>query len=199
MIKVKKEGQGTLFSNSFLEFFTKTNPVIHVLTYGSATAFFIYLNTISPGSFTIFFIIGFFSWTLVEYLLHRFLFHINESHFQYMIHGIHHEYPRDKERLMMPPLPGLVIVTFFYGLWYLFFGINTPAFMAGFVIGYMVYTFIHYMVHAWKPIPGIKFLWAHHLKHHNPVFEDTAYGVSTPLWDYIFGTMPDKKKETAHH
>lgn len=198
MIKVKKEGKGTLFSNSFLELLTKTNPVVHVLTYGSAIVFFLYLNTVDLSRGSIVFIVGFFSWTLIEYLMHRFLFHIKESRFQYMIHGVHHEYPRDKERLMMPPLPGLILLLVFYGLWYLLVGrVNAPVFMAGFITGYVSYTFVHYIVHTWKPVPGLKFLWSHHLKHHNPIYEDKAYGVSSPLWDYIFGTMPGKNKLTT--
>jgi sterol desaturase/sphingolipid hydroxylase (fatty acid hydroxylase superfamily) len=129
-------------------------------------------------------------WTLVEYLMHRYLFHINESKFQYMIHGVHHEYPRDKERLMMPPLPGIITISIFTAIWYLAFWENTFAFMAGFILGYMLYTFIHYILHTWKPINGIKFLWAHHHKHHNPAFQNKAFGVSSPLWDYVFCTMP---------
>ncbi len=193
MLKVKKEGQGKIFDSNFLEIFTRTNPVIHVITYGSAIVFFLYQNHVPLATTSLFFIIGAFGWTLTEYLLHRFLFHIKESKFQYTIHGVHHEYPRDKERLMMPPVPGIIILLIFSGFWYLIFNWFTYAFMAGFVSGYMVYTFIHYIVHAWKPIPGIKFLWAHHLKHHNPAYENKAYGVSTPLWDYVFGTMPPKK------
>jgi 4-hydroxysphinganine ceramide fatty acyl 2-hydroxylase len=197
-IKVKKEGKGILFTNSFLEFFTKTNPFIHILTYGGMVAFFLYLNTVPFSGSVVYFTVGFFSWTLVEYLLHRYLFHMHESRLQYMLHGVHHEYPRDRERLMMPPLPGMIIVSIFYGMYLLLFGVNAPVFTAGFVLGYMAYTFIHYIVHAWKPVPGLKFLWAHHLKHHNPVYEDKAYGVSSPLWDYIFGTMPEKKKQPAN-
>lgn len=193
MVKVKKEGQGKLFNNPLLEVFTKTNPVIHVITYGGFAVLFLYLNHLPVLQNIHFILMGVFAWTLVEYLIHRFLFHIEEGKFQYMIHGVHHEYPRDKERLMMPPLPGILLVGFFYGCWYLLFHTYTPLFMAGFVSGYLGYTFIHYIVHAWKPLPGIKFLWAHHLKHHNPAFENKAYGVSTPLWDYIFGTMPPKK------
>jgi 4-hydroxysphinganine ceramide fatty acyl 2-hydroxylase len=195
MIKVKKEGQGVMFPNSFLEIFTKTNPVLHILTYGGAIALFIYLDQTDIRSFVSCAVAGVIAWTLVEYLIHRFLFHIPESRFQYLIHGIHHEFPRDKERLMMPPLPGILLTVFFYSFWYLFLGRTyTPSFMAGFIGGYMLYTFLHYIVHAWKPIPGIKFLWTHHLKHHNPVYDHTSYGVSSPFWDYVFGTMPDKKK-----
>src|SRR5690606_5061461 len=102
----------------------KTNPVIHVLTYGGTSMFFLYLNGSGLINSIILFITGMVTWTFVEYLIHRYLFHIKESKFQYMIHGVHHEYPRDKERLMMPPLPGLVLLCVFYGFWYIFFRSN---------------------------------------------------------------------------
>lgn len=199
MLTVKKEGKGRIFETPLLEVFTKTNPVLHVITYGGAIALFLYLSTSNPLSMVLLFIGGALTWTLVEYAMHRFLFHIKPGKFQYMIHGVHHEYPRDKERLMMPPVPGILLILFFFGLWYIFFHSHAHAFMSGFLAGYLVYTYIHYIVHAHKPVKGFKFLWTHHLKHHNPVFHDKAYGVSTPLWDYIFGTMPKKPKAQEDH
>lgn len=192
-MKVQKYGQGRLFNQKWLEVFTKTNPFVHVITYGSVIAICLACNEESIPESILYFSIGAFVWTLVEYLIHRFLFHIKAGRFQYLIHGVHHEFPRDKERLMMPPLPGLLLVIFFFGLWSLLFGSKAYAFMSGFVLCYMFYTFIHYILHAWKPIKGLTFLWTHHHKHHNPVFEHTSYGVSSPFWDYVFGTMPKKK------
>jgi sterol desaturase/sphingolipid hydroxylase (fatty acid hydroxylase superfamily) len=192
MSYVKKEGQGKLFNQRWLELLTKTNPVIHVLTYGGAMAFFISMNMLPVSVTFLCLLLGMVVWSLVEYLLHRFLFHIKPSKFQYTIHGVHHEYPRDKERLMMPPLPGLMLVSVFFGIWWLITGIHyAPALMTGFLLGYLFYTFIHYVVHAYKPIRPFTFFWAHHLKHHNPQFENKAYGVSSPVWDWVFGTMPE--------
>ena len=190
MVKVKKQGQGQLFNSAFLEVYTRTHPAIHVITYGSAIALYLYLNNLQLIQTILYFGIGIVGWTLTEYIVHRYLFHIKESKFQYLIHGVHHEYPRDRERLMMPPVPGAVLLSAFTGIFYIVFREATFAYMAGFTAMYIVYTFIHYIIHAWKPIPGLKFLWSHHHKHHNPASENKAYGVSTPLWDIIFGTMP---------
>jgi sterol desaturase/sphingolipid hydroxylase (fatty acid hydroxylase superfamily) len=191
MSYVKKEGQGKIFDQQWLELLTRTNPLIHIITYGGSAAFFLYLNHLTLSQTIMCMAIGAVVWSLVEYLIHRFLFHIKPSRFQYTIHGVHHEYPRDKERLMMPPVPGLMITLFFYALWWLFTGIHyAPACMAGFLAGYLFYTFVHYLIHAHKPIKPFTFFWAHHLKHHNPQFEHKAYGVSSPLWDWVFGTMP---------
>lgn len=195
-MRVQKEGQGKLFNQNWLEFLTKTNPLTHVITYGSVIAFCLLKNQQPVPISILFFICGAFTWTLVEYLIHRFLFHIEAGRFQYLIHGVHHEFPRDKERLMMPPLPGLIVVLFFFVCWYLLFHEMVYAFMSGFVFCYVIYTFIHYIIHAWKPVKGFKYLWTHHHRHHNPAFEHTSYGVSSPLWDYIFGTMPKKMRDS---
>lgn len=200
MLTVKKEGKGRIFETPFLEVFTKTNPVLHVITYGGAIWLFLYLSKAAPRNTIMLFLLGVVVWTLTEYLMHRFLFHIRPGKFQYMIHGVHHEFPRDKERLMMPPLPGLILIMLFFGFWYIFFHSYTHAFMSGFLGGYLAYTYIHYIVHTHKPVKGLKFLWSHHLKHHNPVHHDKAFGVSSPIWDYVFGTMPKKDtKHEAHH
>jgi 4-hydroxysphinganine ceramide fatty acyl 2-hydroxylase len=195
MVKVKKEGTAQLFTNARVEIFTRTNPVLHVITYGGAILFFFIKNSVAIPSAILFFFAGVFAWTLMEYFLHRYLFHIKYEKFQYLIHGVHHEFPRDKERLLMPPVPGIVILSVIFGFYYLFLGEYTFAFMAGVVTGYMLYTFIHYIIHTWKPVKGFKFLWSHHHKHHNPAFENTSYGVSTPLWDYVFGTMPPNQNK----
>lgn len=190
MSYVKKEGRGVLFNNR-LEVLTKTHPVLHVLTYGSAAAYFSSINAFPIWTSIGLMTGGAFAWTLVEYLMHRFVFHIQPGPFQYLIHGVHHEFPRDKERLMMPPLPGLVLVCIFYGVWYLPLKQAAPAWMSGFLVGYLLYTFIHYAVHAYKPVKLFRYLWTHHHKHHNPVYENKAFGVSTTLWDRVFGTMPN--------
>lgn len=190
MTTVKKSGQRKLFRNKALELLTKTNPFVHVITYGGCIVCFLALSKIPIHQYWWLLLVGVLLWTLTEYLMHRFVFHLPQSKFQYLIHGVHHEFPRDKERLMMPPVPGVIFITLFYGLFFLPFQIHTAIIMAGFLIGYLVYTFIHYMIHAWKPIAGIEFLWTHHHKHHNPKLEHTCFGVSTPIWDYVFGTLP---------
>ncbi len=188
-----KEEKGTMFQSKFLEVFTKTNPVLHILTYGSFMAWCFWMNNVNLTASIIFFLFGVLIWTLKEYMLHRFLFHIPASRFQYIIHGIHHEFPRDRERLLMPPLPGTIIFLIFLTFWWIILRENVFIFLAGLLSGYLFYTTIHFIVHAYKPIKPFKFFWEHHHKHHNPKFEDKAFGVSTMLWDYIFGTMPTEK------
>jgi sterol desaturase/sphingolipid hydroxylase (fatty acid hydroxylase superfamily) len=74
------------------------------------------------------FIFALFFWTFAEYILHRFLFHwITENkyvkRFHFIVHGSHHLYPRDKERILMPPVPGLIMASILFGIFYVVFSL----------------------------------------------------------------------------
>ncbi|MBI2722098.1 MAG: sterol desaturase family protein [Bacteroidetes bacterium] len=192
------ENHGRIFKNPILESFTKSNPNITIGYYSCMIVFFVYLSIrLSPLTSLQTFIIyscGLISWTLIEYILHRYIFHINDyfpsfRRLHYILHGIHHQNPRDKQRLFMPPLPGAIIAFFLTLLWYVFLGNNVYAFMAGITNGYLLYSYIHYTVHTNPKKLMFPTLWSHHLKHHYQ-FPDKAYGVSSPLWDILFNTMP---------
>jgi sterol desaturase/sphingolipid hydroxylase (fatty acid hydroxylase superfamily) len=61
------------------------------------------------------------------------------------------------------------------------------------VAGYASYLCVHYSVHAFPPPKNfLKHLWIHHALHHYQQ-PHSAYGVSSPFWDFIFRTMPEKK------
>ncbi|MEQ9403290.1 MAG: sterol desaturase family protein [Cyclobacteriaceae bacterium] len=145
----------------------------------------------------ILFILGFTGFTLVEYLMHRFLFHLTPTtpkreKFAYTVHGVHHDYPKDKDRLAMPIPLSLTLSTGFFFLFKLIMGNLVYAFLPGFLIGYSAYLWVHFMVHAFQPPKNFwKVLWIHHGIHH---YKDpgNAFGVSSPLWDMIFRTMPKK-------
>ena len=130
-------------------------------------------------------------------MVHRFLYHLptvyEEGKVPYALHGIHHKYPKDKKRLVMPPVLSVVLAAIILGINYFLIGENGLPFTAGFLFGYAGYLTVHYIVHRFKPPKNFfKELWVHHSIHHYQ--DDTkAYGVSSPLWDYVFGTMPDKK------
>jgi sterol desaturase/sphingolipid hydroxylase (fatty acid hydroxylase superfamily) len=140
------------------------------------------------------FILGFISWSLAEYILHRFVFHFEpKSEFgkkiHWIFHGVHHDYPQDAYRLVMPPSISIPLAfIFYYSFQYLLGSFLTPAFFSGFVAGYLTYDTMHYSIHHFafrnKFLMKIK---KHHMKHH---YSDpnSGYGVSTPLWDFIFDT-----------
>ena len=132
-------------------------------------------------------------WTFAEYIVHRFLYHTEtNSKFLYRLqhnaHGIHHRFPRDPDRLAMPPLPGIIIASVFFGIFWLALKNNAFAFFSGFMTGYVLYISFHYAQHRIRPVKPLNKLWEHHAYHHykNP-YKD--FGVSSQLWDWVFGTM----------
>ena len=203
--KPVNKGTTQLFENPVLEGLTRTNfwfPVslyyilaVAVLVYGFATETFVFLTT------AVTFIGGFLSFSLVEYLIHRFLFHFRpksdkQKKLLYTMHGVHHEFPRDKDRLVMPPVVSILLACIFFALFYFLIGKYAFIFFPGFIAGYSTYLFIHYAVHAYRPPNNfLKYLWKHHSLHH---YKDTnsAFAVSFPLWDIIFGTMPGERKHS---
>lgn len=202
MNQVKGTGQARIFKSSTLEFFTKTSPAITIAVYVPIISALIYwyATRFNPSlmNAVLWFAGGFVFWTLFEYIMHRFIFHfITDSpfvkRFHYLVHGVHHEYPRDHERLFMPPVPGLIILTVIFTLFYVILGKYTFIFLPGLMLGYLTYAFMHYSMHKYRPPRALRFLWTHHNLHHFK-HSDKAYGVSSPFWDYIFGTMPPKDK-----
>ena len=199
--KTKQPGQ--IFENPFLEKLTKSNPTRTIVFYLLMIVVYLVLNfKYTNNNLLITMLLfgsGLITWSFMEYVLHRWVFHIDEylpfkfaKRFHYIIHGVHHENPKDAERLFMPPIPGLIISFLLFLCWSILLKLNAFAFMAGLVNGYLLYAYIHYTVHS-KPInPKYRKLWTHHAMHHYK-YEDKAFGVSSPIWDIVFNTMPPKK------
>ena len=202
--KIHNKGQARLFENRFLEMLTKANPIIIWSMY---LPFIIGLpiyahNRIgfSGGKIALLFIGGMFFWTFFEYLAHRYLFHwmAESSRAQkivYIMHGNHHHYPRDRERLFMPPVPSIILAATIFAVQFMLLRESTLAFFPGFILGYLLYASMHYAIHAFNPpFKWMKPLWRnHHLHHYKD--EHKGFGVSSTLWDHIFGTMFDLKQE----
>jgi len=138
---------------------------------------------------------GILLWTLIEYILHRYMFHFIPKNpalkmFFFLTHGYHHEFPDDKLRLVAPPLMYWSLFVFFSTLYFLLFGRTLFApLLAGTILGYLGYDMVHYYSHHARPKSRLgKWLRSYHLMHH---FNDseTRYGISTPLWDFVFGTF----------
>lgn len=201
MAQVQVKGSKRFFKNPFLELLTKSHPAVILAIYIPTCALLVYYYYITSGSVQStlsYFGIGFLAWTLAEYILHRYVFHfVNETQwsqkFHYVVHGVHHEYPKDRTRLVMPPLPSLCVATLFFLGFRAIMGAPSYAFFSGFIIGYLAYAMVHYILHAYRAPKGrLKFWWEHHNRHHFS-HPNHAFGVSTPLWDYIFRTMPPVK------
>lgn len=194
--------EGRIFNNRFLDMLTRTSPTLTLLSYGSIVMLFLYLNfeltSLTITNCIVLFASGLFFWTFFEYLMHRFVFHFMSEKplakkIHYALHGVHHENPRDEDRIFMPPVPGIIIISIVFVIFYSILDQYTFGFLAGWLSGYLAYSFIHYHVHVSKPHRYFRILWTHHALHHYK-YDDKAFGVSTPLWDIVFGTMPPKNK-----
>jgi sterol desaturase/sphingolipid hydroxylase (fatty acid hydroxylase superfamily) len=170
-------------------------PVMaYMLYYSNASLGF------SAGRIILTFFAGMLFWSFFEYIAHRFIFHWVSDNprvkkFAYVLHGNHHHYPRDRQRLFMPPVPSLIIASVLFGLMYLIMKDKAFMFFPGFIFGYLMYGSMHYAIHAWNPpFKWMKPLWRNHHLHHYKN-EHNGFGVSSTLWDLVFGTMFDLKKE----
>jgi len=187
-----------LFENDFLERLTHVHPIVPLLFWAPVVIWLLWrsfamhqlplLPVLGIG------VLGLVTWTLTEYCLHRFVFHYPARSrvgkwFVYLFHGNHHDDPRDKTRLVMPPAGAIPIMAALFFL----FGLVIPApwiepFGAFFIVGYLIYDYIHYATHHFPmKNPVAKYLRRYHLKHHYSG-EGGRYGVSSPLWDFVFGT-----------
>lgn len=197
----KEEGTTALFKNPILEKLARTHISVPLIIYFVGSSILLYINfdkgyTTTWEGIGIFFF-GLFFWTWFEYFMHKRIFHMTHSNkvkerIQYTFHGVHHEYPRDKTRLAMPPVAAMMILTVLFFVFNLIIGKYVYTFLPGFVIGYALYLLVHYSIHAFTPPKNaLKVLWINHSIHHYK--DDTvAFGVSSPLWDVILRTMPKK-------
>jgi sterol desaturase/sphingolipid hydroxylase (fatty acid hydroxylase superfamily) len=190
-----------LFANPVLEKLSRTHHLMPLFVYlppAMALVWFAQLRlswlTIAGGAFA-----GYVFWTLVEYFGHRFVFHLElpgqlGARLHYLAHGVHHDHPDDKLRLVMPPLMSLPIILLAAPVLRLACGADLvlPVF-AGFIAGYVGYDMTHYHLHHGRPRTELgRALRRWHLRHH---FDDATigFGVSAPWWDAVFGTIRKRK------
>lgn len=197
-------GTGRLFNNLLLEKLTHTHIAIPV-TLHLIIVFMVSVYALQKHallSFVLLFFGGCLFWTFAEYWVHRYVYHAKTENalwlkIQHLGHGIHHQYPKDPTRLAMPPVPALILLSILFGLFWLIMRQHAIAFFPGFLFGYVLYISIHYAEHKIKsPLYGpFKRLWKYHALHHYKYPETKAFGVSTTLWDRVFGTLPSLKEK----
>ena len=201
IIKPQNQGTKRLFKNPILEKLTRTHisiPLVIFFAYAFALLYWSITHTsLSVATTLLTFFTGMLTWTLMEYFIHRYIFHMTteserRAKLQYTLHGVHHEFPKDKERLAMPPIVSLTIATLLLFFFRLLLGDFAFSFLPGFLVGYASYLSVHYMIHSFQPPKNfLKVLWVNHSIHHYKNGEH-VFGVSSPLWDYVFGTMAKK-------
>ncbi|NWY72785.1 FA2H hydroxylase, partial [Erithacus rubecula] len=208
-----------LFHSDFFEFLSKTawyvvfmvwTPVVLYLSWVSYTSL-AQGNTRLFSSFTteysipvhkyyfpFIFLIGMILWSLLEYLIHRFVFHMKPPASNYylitlhfLLHGQHHKSPFDSSRLVFPPVPASLVIGFFYGVLRLLLPevLGLSVFVGG-LCGYVIYDMMHYYLHYGSPRKGsyLYGLKAYHVKHHFE-HQKSGFGISTRFWDYPFRTL----------
>lgn len=186
-----------MFKSELLEFFSHVHPITPLVLYLPVVSYTVYLaiwrEKLSILLIVTLFIFGWLIWTLLEYVIHRYVFHYApKSRFgktlHFVVHGVHHDYPNDASRLVMPPVVSIPLAVFFYVLFAIVFGRFFSPIMAGMTSGYIFYDSLHYATHHFAMRRGIwSWLKQYHLRHHYQD-EHSGYGVSSPFWDYVFGT-----------
>lgn len=210
-----------MFRSDSLERTTYVHPLVPHAIYVPILVALLVISPLDAAASAGYFVLGLFIWTFLEYLLHRFAFHapahvMKETHeisaglaldqpvipelptlrhvIYFIFHGVHHEYPSDSRRLVMPPIASLPmgIVAWFVFSW-IFGDAAIPAF-AGLLLGYLIYDTTHFVVHH-KAVPTAfgKLLKRDHMRHHF-LDPDEDYGVSSPLWDIVFRTYGGSRK-----
>ena len=198
-----------MFQNDFLDYFSRAHPLMVPIVFVPVVSYFMYIGfmddgmTVLPGLGWAF--AGLFVWTVFEYFMHRYVFHLHIDSdfgrkFHFFVHGVHHDYPNDEMRLVIPPGASIVLAVIMYWVFYgLIIGLGGSIgalniFFAAFVFGYICYDMMHYATHYFnfknKWFQEIK---RNHLDHHY-VDHDKGFGLSNVFWDKVFGTEQESIK-----
>jgi sterol desaturase/sphingolipid hydroxylase (fatty acid hydroxylase superfamily) len=148
------------------------------------------------GHIFLLFVSGLLSWGLVEYVMHRFIFHYDAQSesgrkFVYAAHLSHHEDPGVTDRLFAGLRMSAPIAA---GYWLLAWAATgswrgASYLFVGMVAGYFYYEWLHFHAHHGRPrLRLFRYLKKYHLLHHhrNPALR---FGVTSPLFDLAFGTF----------
>ena len=120
-----KDETARMFKSDFLEAFSKVHWSVPLFIYVPVIGYLFYLSIVDykvPAlDITGLIVAGLFIWTITEYLLHRFIFHFHATsdfgkRISFMFHGVHHDYPNDTKRLVMPPSVSIPLAIGFFFL-----------------------------------------------------------------------------------
>src|SRR3954453_12014629 len=189
-----------MFENPILEWGSRVHPAVPPLLYLPLIGYLL-IRAIGHEDLSVAAVIGVFAlgtvaWSLGEYVLHRFVFHFEPDsrwgrRLHFVIHGVHHDFPHDPMRLVMPPSVSIPLAI---GFWFLLRAVLGPAWalpaFAGFLMGYLVYDMAHYHMHHHRSKNRLSLaLRRYHYRHHFQQ-SDRGFGVPSPLWDRVFRTAP---------
>ena len=193
-----------LFENDLLERFSRIHPLTPLLLWMPLIAAFLWrtlrFHHLQPEVAVAVTAAGLLVWSLTEYFVHRFVFHLEATspvgrRLQFILHGVHHEVPDDPTRLLMPPAPAAAGFAILYGLFRTVLGpwLVEP-FSAGFLLGYLIYDYLHFAIHRTRlRMRLVRYLRRRHMLHHF-VTPDARWGVTSPLWDSVFRTTGERPR-----
>lgn len=179
-----------------------SNPrmLINMLLLGTPTALLltIALTQLRSHYIVISFSAGWFAWTLAEYFFNRWLLHHGERTFYLHTivnyhHAKHHEDPKHFRYIFPHPLITFLVPALVFLVVFTIIGKYSLSFTAGFLFGCWMFCLLHVLQHH-RSAPAKRFLkkiWQNHFLHHHR-YPDKAFGVSTPIWDYLLGTLPPR-------
>ncbi len=186
-----------MFETPIIEAFSRVHPLMPFVFWLPILGYFLYAanaSSLGLGAIALLVALGVLLWSLIEYVLHRYLFHrITGTYagrrFYFVLHGVHHDFAMDTSRLVMPLGVSIPMGVVVYWVLRLPLGpvLIDPIF-AGFGVGYLLYDGIHYATHHFRmTTPVGAFLKRYHMVHHH-TGESARWGVSSPLWDIVFRT-----------
>lgn len=199
-----QKGSALFFNQPYLEVFTRTPWYVVPLFWTPVIALHLIeawsdFSSTAGGQTSLVTLcaVGVLAWTILEYIFHRFLFHIEHAlptaqwayALHFLLHGVHHFLPMDRLRLVMPPI---LFASLSAGPYFLIRSVIGQRYLnplyCGAVSAYICYDMAHYFFHhGTSRIAYINRMKSHHMAHHykNP---NRAYGVTSVLWDRVFGT-----------
>ncbi len=189
--------RGRMYESDFIEFFSKVHPSMPFLFWIPVASWVIgaaVLHGTTTWQLALGLLpVGFFTWQLMEYFIHKHVFHAWPG---WTGHGFHHKYPDDDTRLVMPLPVSIVLASLIYAGLSLFGrpDLTVPLWF-GIVVGYLWYDFTHWSTHHRTPLTE----WgrrqrAHHMAHHfaNP---DLNFGLSHMWIDRLLGSLNERKAD----
>lgn len=190
-----------VFKNTFIEnWFAQAHPITPGIWFGPFVIYGLYAGWMSQGWLALpAFAGGWLITSFIEYALHRFIFHFEpknqEQRLQaFLLHGYHHDFPNDPMRLVLPPIGIWPFAAIIAGIWWFAFGAWFWPVFAGTAAGYIAYDWIHYYTHHFNPKSGVlRWIKRYHMLHHHDS-PNHRYGITSPLWDFVFGTFLSTKK-----
>ena len=137
---------------------------------------------------------GLLAWTLAEWLLHRYIYHLWRS-FLTEGHALHHEKPR--ALIGVPWYLTTIAIVLMFELLAIPLRPSSTGVVMGFAwLGYIFYCVTHHGSHHWRLRRGwLGAMKRHHLLHH--AHPDYNWGFTTPLWDHVFGTHYDRARKAG--